>query len=159
MATPHPVFCRAAAADAAAVRDVHIASIRAVCSDDYDAEQIDAWAQPSALSQYRAAILDNPFFVAKVAGKVVAFAEVDPERAEIKAVYVHPTHLRQGLGTALLLTLEGEARAHGVKRLALDASIMAEPFYGAAGYESVKRCQHTLPGGVTLACVRMRKDL
>jgi putative acetyltransferase len=40
--------------------------------------------------------------------------------AEIKSMRTHPDHLRQGVGTVLLLHMIAQARAHGLVRLSLE---------------------------------------
>jgi hypothetical protein len=46
-----------------------------------------------------------------------------------------------------------------VRQLHLDASLNAELFYLAMGYEVVERGEHVLNSGQAMACVRMAKDL
>ena len=43
--------------------------------------------------------------------------------------------------------------------LELDASLNAEPFYAALGYEAVERGEHVLRSGLRMAAVKMRKNL
>ena len=150
---------RAVAADAQAVRRVHGASIRELCARDYPPEQIEAWASPSRIEQYRFAIARHEFYVAVSGDSVVGFSELDDERGEVKAVYVDPAWSRRGVGRALLAELERAARGHGLTELQLEASLTAEGFYLAAGYLAVARRTHILSSGDGLACVQMRKAL
>jgi GNAT superfamily N-acetyltransferase len=70
-----------------------------------------------------------------------------------------PSAARTGVGTALVKEIERVAIEGGVKRLHLEASVNAEPFYLAMGYEVVERGEHVLNSGQPMACVRMVKDL
>ena len=55
--------------------------------------------------------------------------------------------------------IERIAGDHGVTRLTLNASLNAERFYAAVGYEAIERTEVALPNGHRLAAVRMGKDL
>ena len=56
---------------------------------------------------------------------------------EIKRLYVQPAAQGQGIGTALLLVLEAEAKRRGVHRLLAQASPSAASFYARHGYASL----------------------
>jgi hypothetical protein len=47
----------------------------------------------------------------------------------------------------------------GLKRLQMDASLTAEAFYRAAGYQIVERGVHRMRTGNMMACVKMVKIL
>ncbi len=155
-----------------------VASIRAFGPAAYDERQVTAWAH-----------VDDPVYPVDDPGQLLLVAEVDgedgeavdgddgdesdgapvfagvghvaPAEEEVYAVYVHPDHAREGVGTALLEELEAAARDRGCDRLGLTASRNAVPFYEAAGYERTGSVEHdpTGPHDVTLECVRMRKRL
>ena len=77
----------------------------------------------------------------------------------MRAVYVSPEGARRGCGSALVREIERIARDGGVTRLTLNASLNAERFYAAVGYEAAERTVVALPNGHRLAVVRMGKDL
>jgi putative acetyltransferase len=90
------------------------------------------------------------------AGGVVAFGSLKlaaPEGygaavdAEVTGVYVHPDAAREGVGTAVIETLEARARAEGVERLGLTASANAVPFYEARGYDRGRERDHEFSAG------------
>ena len=64
-----------------------------------------------------------------------------------------------GCGSALVHEIERIARDNGVTRLTLSASLNAERFYAAHGYEVIERTDVVLPNGHQMASVRMAKDL
>lgn len=144
--------------DAAAVRGIHLAAIRQVCARDYTPDQIAAWADPSPLARYRAAIVDHPFIVAELDATITGFAELQVTSSEVRAVYVDPRYLRRGVGSALLAELERIARDAGVSELRLDSSLTAAAFYRSAGYEVLERTHH-VSSGVVLECVKMQRRL
>jgi putative acetyltransferase len=67
--------------------------------------------------------------------------------AEVTGVYVHPDAAREGVGTAVVETLEARARAEGVDQLGLTASANAVPFYEARGYDRGRERDHEFSAG------------
>ena len=154
------VVRRALPDDAEAVCTVHKASVRGLCAGRYSPEQIEAWIGDRRPEHYRHAMTEGgeAMVVAERAGGgVVGFASL--QGAEVVAVYVSPAAAGRGTGTALLRAIEREARARGVDRLHLSASLNAVPFYEAMGYRSVHATTFFLPGRIELEAVGMEKAL
>jgi putative acetyltransferase len=168
--------------DRRAVRDVHVASVRALGPEAYDERQVAAWTgdEDRDPSNYQVDGDDVVFLVAVdgAAGddgfsgadgeNVVGFGELrvgTPEGyeldadAEVRAVYVAPDWAGEGVGTALLRELESRARERGVGTVVLTASRNAVPFYEARGYERVRETTHEFGGEVEGAVVVMRTEL
>lgn len=61
---------------------------------------------------------------------------LDPatERARIRAMYTHPAHVREGVGTAILEAAEKAAREEGFREIEMAATMAGKPFYLARGY-------------------------
>jgi GNAT superfamily N-acetyltransferase len=149
---------RGTPADAEQITPVHVASIRTLCAGDYTQRQIDAWAGWKTPAKYRAAMeAGEVFFVAEAGGRIVGFSVLD--RDEVKAVYLHPDQVGQGLGRRLLRAVEEEARAQGVKELHLTSTLTSVRFYEACGYARGEPHQHPVLGGVLLPCVMFTKRL
>ncbi|TYL40228.1 N-acetyltransferase [Natronococcus pandeyae] len=159
-------------ADAEAIREVHVRSIRGLGTDAYTTEQVDAWAAGCESADYERAIRDLEFLVAERDGAVVGFGSLAPEPpgryeadvdAEITGLYVDPSVARQGVGSAIYDELERRARRSGVETLGLSASRNAVPFYEARGYERVREFEHEFSGeestGVTGTVVEMEREL
>ena len=69
-----------------------------------------------------------------------ALREVDPAHGEIKSMRTASTHLRRGIGAALLQHLLDEARARGYERLSLETGAQpgfapARALYARFGFE------------------------
>ena len=64
-----------------------------------------------------------------------------------------------GCGSALVHEIERLARGHGLTRLDLAASLNAEAFYAAHGYEVRERSEVVLRNGHRMAAVWMGKHL
>ena len=152
----------ATAADADAIIQVHAESVRILCAADYPPWQIDAWMTQvkNVVGNWLETKLSLPglmMLVAESNFSVVGFGE--RWLKEIYAVYVHPLYTRRGIGSALVAELERSARDDGLAILELDASLTAEPFYRACGYEIVSRGSHSFIDGTAIASVRMAKRL
>lgn len=152
-------------ADVEAVYDLHVASIRAFGPSTYDERQVTAWAETEFRGvddHYPIREPGHHFVVATRAGEVAGFGHLAVEEGEIRAVYVHPDHVRAGVGSALLAHLEGVAYGRGLSALELTASLNAVAFYRDAGYEPVEETVHRTSGGgveAELDVVVMRKEL
>jgi GNAT superfamily N-acetyltransferase len=90
-----------------------------------------------------------------------ADALLDPQRdaAKIRAFFVHPAWARRGVGTRILEASEGAAEAAGFTSFEMGATLSGVPFYLARGYTALDRFAVPLPGGESLAIVRMRKQV
>ena len=169
----------AEAAEVAALRAVIAASARGLALGDYSAAQIEAalgtaWGVDSEL------IGDRTYFVAEMDGALAGCggwsrrhalfgADAQPGRssallnpaidaARIRAFFVHPSYARRGVGRALLMHCEAQARAHGFAAAALMATLPGVRLYRRFGYIADTPTEHALPGGLTITFVPMRKS-
>src|SRR5262245_14052953 len=82
---------------------------------------------------------------------------VGENAARIRAFFVHPKWARRGLGSRLLALCEREARAAGFVVAELVATLPGERLYARHGYVATGRRSDTLPGGVSIDSVSMRR--
>jgi GNAT superfamily N-acetyltransferase len=150
---------RAQVEDSEGICRTHRASITELCSSHYSPQQIATWAGDRRPQEYERRIREAIVLVAEEPGEVVGFSIMSPERDEICALYVHPQHVRRGIGRRLLDALEAEARAAGVSEVVLQSTLNAVPFYARCGFTVLGEAMHALPGGAELPCVRMAKKL
>jgi len=136
-------------------------SIRGVASADYPPEVIDSWAIPIGEKSF-ARYLENPEgelrIIAELVGVPVGIGATVIANSELRACYVAPEGLRQGVGTVIVSELERLGKEAGVTHFHLNGTVTAEPFYNALGYQSLERVEHTTSGGARMAAVNMRKD-
>ena len=118
---------------------VHVAAVAHLCRTHYRPHELARWTNQGP-GLYTA---------------LVGFAAVSLAAGVVRAVYVHPGHAGGGVGGRLLARIERAARVYGVRRLVLDATLNATPFYSRAGYRPVARTR----SGLGLKCVRMSKVL
>ncbi len=166
MTTTSPLTIRQAKQeDAKAIVAVHYSAVHTTAANDYAVSILDEWSSTSAerIDKLVLQIKDNPekttMLVAELNSKIVGFCEVVPTLEELRAVYVDPKASRQGVGQALLHALEEVARKNNCKRLWLDSSLTAVPFYTAHGFINDGPGEHVLSSGQKMLCIKMHKDL
>lgn len=143
--------------EADALLTLHQASIRAFGPAAYDEAQVHAWARKDE-PEYPIDDPEHRFVVAEREGELAGLGDLHWPESEVTAVYVHPDHAGEGVGTAILGDLEAAARERGLEELGLLASMNAVGFYEQAGYERVGTRVHQT-GDQELECVWMEKRL
>ena len=99
---------------------------------DHDLATIDRYVKPNG----RLALL----FDGGAAIGTVALRRLDPDVAELKRMYVDPSHRGAGLGRALLTETIATARAAGFRRIRLDSPAFmtaAHALYRANGFVDI----------------------
>lgn len=91
----------------------------------------------------------------------IADALLDPERdsARVRAFFVHPAFIRQGIASAILKASEAAIIQAGYRTAELVATLAGEPLYASCGYIAQERYDISLPNGLLLPVVRMNKQL
>src|SRR5262245_7636373 len=132
---------QATPADAAAIADAHIDSIRSIGPAFYAPHVVADWGEGLTPALYAGAMHDGEaFFIATGlidgAPAVLGFAthRVDGTRHGT-SVYVRGSAARRGIGTALLRLAEEHAMASGAATVHIEASLAGETFYRKNGYE------------------------
>ncbi len=155
-------------------------SARGLSRTDYTDAQIEA-ALGTAFGVDSELIRDGTYFVAEAGTALVACGgwsrrstlfggdrqagrtsdPLDPARdaARIRAFFVRPDWARRGIGRALLTRCEAEAMADGFRVAELMATLPGRRLYAALGYTGETPVEYTLPGGVLINFVPMRKQL
>jgi GNAT superfamily N-acetyltransferase len=90
-----------------------------------------------------------------------ADTELNPatDAARVRAFFVHPNWERRGLGRVLLEASERAIRVAGFSRAELVATLAGEPLYARFGYAVAERYDAPMPEGLTIAVIRMTKQL
>ena len=86
---------------------------------------------------------------------------LDPatDAAKIRAFFVHPDWVRQGIASLILKTCEDAASTRGFRRFEMGATLTGVPMYAARGYSAEETLEVPLPNGLTLRVVRMSKTI
>jgi N-acetylglutamate synthase-like GNAT family acetyltransferase len=154
-------------------------SVRQSLSRFYSTAQLDAALGP-VFGVDRQLIRDGTYFVVEHDAESVACggwskrlavyggdreragedAELNPanDPARVRAFFIHPQWERRGIGRQLLLASEAAIRAASFTRVELVATLAGELLYTAFGYEVAERYDAPMPGGLSIAAVRMKKD-
>ena len=134
------------------LHELHTASVRTLCASHYSAEIIDGWLQNRSPDGYAAPIKRGAIFVAETGNQAVGFGEA--AAGVVVAVYVDPSVIRQGVGSALLRhALELARREHnGCVRV--ESTLNATGFYAKHGFREIGRAT-TKRGRVEVPIVRM----
>ena len=122
--------------DATALAALTLAAIRAVGSERYSPDQVDAWAarHPGPERFVERARNGAHILVAVGPGDApVACSLLEPD-GHLDMLYCHPDHTRRGLADELLAASEQHARTLGVTRLYTEASELARPAFERSGY-------------------------
>jgi len=86
---------------------------------------------------------------------------LDPttEPARVRAMFVRADWTRRGLGRRILEECEAAARREGFAELVLNATLPGVPLYEAFGFEPTEDIVVTMPDGVPMEAVSMRKTI
>ncbi len=118
--------------DADTMHALHTASVHALCRNVYSPEVIAGWLRNRTPSGYKG-IEKGEMYVAESNGSVVGFSHVVP--GEIVAIFVHPDHVREGIGSALVRHALIKARLnHRGEAIRIDSTLNAQRFYETLGF-------------------------
>ncbi|SCB59693.1 Ribosomal protein S18 acetylase RimI [Rhizobium aethiopicum] len=125
--------------DAEAAIAVLRRSITQLCSADHqdDDDEIAGWLSNKTAASWAAWINreDATVLVAELTGNVVGVGMMDG-RGEILLNYAHTDARFKGISKGILLALEAQARARGIKMCVLESTRTAKKFYEDRGYEA-----------------------
>jgi GNAT superfamily N-acetyltransferase len=176
------IFIRVATSDdVPELRTLIERSVRELQAGWYTPEQIEA-AADSVFGVDMQLIEDGTYYVAEISGQVAGCggwskrgtlygashyehsrqdALLDPARdpARIRAFFTHPAFARKGVGRALLLHCEEEARLAGFHSMEMAATLPGVPLYAAHGYEALDAFDVPLPGGQSIQVRRMARRI
>ena len=119
--------------------NLHHASVHAIDPAIYSLEQQEAWAHTPPNYPYweKRLSLKKPF-MAMVEATIVGFIELE-ENGHIDCAYTHPAYQKRGVMNELYAYAENLAQQKGIKRLFLEASIVAKPFFEKRGFITLSR--------------------
>jgi GNAT superfamily N-acetyltransferase len=122
--------------DSAAIHKVHIAAMLALPKGAAGSPGVSDWIESRQPSHYENEMRSESVVVAERDDEIVGWGAFNPGKQEITNVFVTPTQQRNGVGTAVISTLERLARDAGFDSVQLQATGTAIGFYLARGYQS-----------------------
>jgi len=153
--------------DIAAVDALLARSYPALLKDDYDPRLLEV-ALPLISRAQPELVTCGTYFCVFVAGALVSaggWTQASPSGdvrvgcGHIRHVVTDPSATRQGYGRALMAHIETTAAQSGIEILQCQATLTAEPFYAACGFERVEPIEVELPGSVAFPATMMRREL
>lgn len=106
-------------------------AVHNISNDIYTKQQKDAWAPESILKQ---TLNLNKTWVCLIDEKIVAYIDFIPSEGYINYLYTHPDYQGRGIASLLYQTIEAEAAKLQIKKLSVDASKVALPFFLHKGF-------------------------
>jgi len=112
----------------------------------YSREQLALWADELRLTPE--SIASEPTFVVEHDGELAGVVQLCTMRPSwsLECLWVHPTAIRQGVGSLLIEHAVAHARAHGRAELEIDADPNAEGFYLRLGARRVGQVRAPIDG-------------
>jgi putative acetyltransferase len=145
--------------DAPELAALYHRAVREGAARHYDLEQRAAWSPaPPSGEEWRRRLVEAQTVVAERAERLLGFMTLDATTGWIDFAYVAPEAMGQGVAETLYAVLEGRARAAGLTRLEIGASLLAERFFARRGWRVVERRAVAL-NGQHLPNAIMSKDL
>lgn len=145
--------------DIAPLWDLRTRAIAHGCAAHYTPEVLAVWLASPAPASMRRHIEHGAGLVALDDGRTVGYAVLDPLTGEVEAAFVDPLEQGRGIGRVLLDAIEAHARAGGIERLFLSASLNALPFYQRAGFIALREELYPHHSGIGIPSILMEKVL
>jgi len=171
----------ATAEDVPAIRALIEASVRGLQAGDHSPAQVEASLRTVFTIDSRL-IADGTYFVALAEDGTMAgcggwsrrktlyggdhqVEAAEPElldarvdAAKVRAIFVHPSYARCGLGSMLLRAAEEAAAAEGFRRFEMGSTLTGFALYVKKDYREVERVKVPVGDGEEIEVVRMVKD-
>jgi N-acetylglutamate synthase-like GNAT family acetyltransferase len=118
--------------DARAVSFVIRETMRISNNNDYSLDILEPLIEYFSPEKIIQLSKERRCLIAEKDGQIVGTIAI--EAAELCTFFVHPDFQRKGIGTKLLKAVEKSAFADGIRKIKVDSSITAVPFYKKSGY-------------------------
>lgn len=142
--------------DTEAIMQLFYDTVHEVNICDYTQEQVDVWAPTNMDTDFWADSFKRKYtYVAEEGTQIIGFGELE-DNGHIDRFYCHKDFQGKGIGTQILQKIESKARSLGIKRLFVEASITARPFFEKRGFVTVRQ-QEVERRGQTLINFVMEK--
>jgi len=123
-------------ADASAISETIIKTLRESNARDYPPEIIDRVIESSSPSKILRFLTERQVLVATLDSQIVATASLD--RDVVRSVFVDPGFQGMGVGRQLMKSIQSLAMDAGFHLLRVPSSVTAEGFYASLGFKKVR---------------------
>ena len=132
-------------------------TVHSICSGDYTAAQLDAWAPDSfdtdVQKRWHCTLTEHFTVIAEEGLVITGFGDID-DTGYLDRLYVHKDYQRQGIASGICDRLEAHASPNIITT---HASITAKPFFQKRGYHVAAR-QTVERHGILLTNFIMKKE-
>jgi putative acetyltransferase len=116
------------------ITELFYRSVHSIDSSIYSEEQKEAWApRPIDYHKWRVRLARKRPYLAMINDRVVGFIELESD-GHIDCTYVSPEFQRRGVAKALLRHVISVAKDLNIKKLYVEASIVATPLFKSFGF-------------------------
>ncbi|MDD4294866.1 MAG: GNAT family N-acetyltransferase [Candidatus Omnitrophica bacterium] len=150
---------KAAINDQEKIAQCHRASIKILCQNDYNKNEIQNWLDVIQPYIYKNAIEKKLLLIAEENDEILGFGILDIANQELNALYIHPEHTNKGIAKNILAKFESIMLEKNAEILKLCSTLTAFGFYKHHGYIEADRPFHILSNGTKLTCIKMYKKL
>ena len=121
------------------MRELFRTTVLTVNSKDYTKEEVADWAScGDSVAHWKELLAKNDYIGAiDGQGKIVGFSSMNAE-GYLHSMFVHKDWQGKGVATLLLSEVEKMACGYGVRKISVEVSITARPFFEKHGYKVVK---------------------
>ena len=121
------------------MRELFRTTVLTVNSKDYTKEEVADWAScGESVAHWKELLAKNDYIGAiDGQGKIVGFSSMNAE-GYLHSMFVHKDWQGKGVATLLLSEVEKMACGYGVRKISVEVSITARPFFEKHGYKVVK---------------------
>lgn len=116
------------------ITDLFYSSVHAIDSSIYSNREKEAWApKPIDYDKWKCRLDCKKPYLLMIQGEGAGFIELDSD-GHIDCTYVLPKYQNFGVATLLLQHVISLAKEAGLKKLYVEASIVAKPFFEKFGF-------------------------
>ena len=121
------------------MRELFRTTVLTVNSKDYTKEEVADWASCGDSIEHWKELLAKNDYIGAIdgQGKIVGFSSINAE-GYLHSMFVHKDWQGKGVATLLLSEVEKMACGYGVRKINVEVSITARPFFEKHGYKVVK---------------------
>ena len=144
------------------VMDAHQRSIRELCTQDYNQDQIDKWSDISYCPEiWSKTVNDEYHLVVEVDDKIEGFCHAkirENGEGEIAGLYFTKEIEGKGIGREVFEKVIDYIKSNKSSKVLITGTITAKGFYERMGFVEIESKELCIRGAV-LACFKMEKNL
>ncbi|WP_420547491.1 GNAT family N-acetyltransferase [Curvivirga sp.] len=132
------------------IADLYHASVHAIDPSIYTEDEKEAWAStPPDYISWEKRLDEKKPYLGIIEGQVAGFIELEDD-GHINCTYTHPDFQGKGVASALYKHIETKANSTDLKRLYVEASHIAVPFFKSKGFSIIQKNEIPLKGQILI---------